>query len=298
MINSKNKQNKFIDLKKICIVIFILLFYIIIFIYINKFTYKYTEDELTLVTAYYRIKSKHLPEEYLKWLNNLLLLNRSFVIYSNKEFMPTLKNIRPKEYHYKTVFIELEMENFYSYKNFYKEFNASFEIDIENRIHTVPLYLIWAEKAMFIRKVILHNYFNSKCFYWIDAGYFRDDRKNMTKYINNWPSTKKCHKDKRVLLGQIKKFSEEEKRNIINFVPKAHKRLQRHINVCGNFFGGQAGNIIKFTYYYYEALKLFIKNNIFIGKDQNIFTYVVFKHRSIIKIVFCKNYKYFKSYLS
>jgi hypothetical protein len=27
----------------------------------------YQQDDLTLVTAYYRMKSKHTPEEYIKW---------------------------------------------------------------------------------------------------------------------------------------------------------------------------------------------------------------------------------------
>lgn len=78
--------------------------------------------------------------------------------------MPTLKEMRPKEFHNKTVFIELEIEDFYVYKNFYKEFNQSFKIDPENRIHSVPLYLVWAEKIMFLKKAILQKLFPIKMF--------------------------------------------------------------------------------------------------------------------------------------
>ena len=46
--------------------------------------------------------------------------------------MPILKDLRPKELYNKTVFIELEIEDFYSYKKFYKDFNQSHEIDYEN----------------------------------------------------------------------------------------------------------------------------------------------------------------------
>ena len=294
--NSKNYAVK--NIKKGFTFIIIFLFYISNLIYINNFIKKYKQDDLTLVSAYYRIKSKHLPEEYLKWINNLVLLNKSFVFFTNKEFMPTLKKIRPKEYHYKTVFIEIEIENFYTFKKFYQEFNKSFEIDIENKYHTVPLYLIWAEKCMFMKKVILRNFFNSKCFYWIDAGYFRDGKNKMHKYLSNWPSTKKCFEDKKLLIGQVKHFSENEKKNIIFFDPAAHKRLERDVNVAGNFFGGQAKNFIKFVNFYYKALRLFIKKKLFIGKDQNIFTYVAFSHPEIMNLVLCNNYKYFKAYLS
>ena len=43
------------------------------------------------------MKSKHKSEEYYNWLNNIVLLNKSMVFYSNKEFMPTIKELRSKE---------------------------------------------------------------------------------------------------------------------------------------------------------------------------------------------------------
>jgi len=111
----------------ICILLLIL-FYIIFRIIFNKktITIQYPQDDLTLVSAYFRIKSKSKYSEYLNWISNIVLLNKSFVFYTNKEFMPILKEMRPKELHYKTVFIEIEMEEFYSYKNYYNEFNKSF----------------------------------------------------------------------------------------------------------------------------------------------------------------------------
>ena len=122
--------------------------YILLFIFINIYLNiidadnKYFHDDLTLVSAYYQIKSKHTEEEYLKWINNIVLLNKSFVFFTNKQFMPTLKRLRPKDFHNKTVFIDLELEDFFSYKKFYKNFKESFEIDFENSYHTVPLYII------------------------------------------------------------------------------------------------------------------------------------------------------------
>ena len=259
---------------------------------------KYKQDDLTLITAYYKIKSKHKPEEYYEWINNFVLLNKSIVFFSNKEFMPILKGLRPKELYYKTVFIELEMEEFYSYKNFYNEFKESFKIDEENTYHTVPLYLVWAEKATFVKKVISRNYFRSKCFYWVDVGFFRISRNEMQKFvINNWPSTTQCFRDNRLLLGQVKSFSESEKKDIINFDEYAHKRLRRYVNVVGTIFGGQEKNFLKFIDLYYAAIRLFIKNKIFIGKDQNIFTYVAFAHPEVVKLKQCKTYFDFQSYL-
>ena len=288
----KNKCHyKSIYIKNLWLIL-VILFYIH-----NNIKLKYEQDDLTIVSAYYKIKSKHSVEEYLNWINNIVLLNKSIVFFTNKEFMDTLIKMRPKELHYKTKFIEVEMTNFYTYKKFYKDFKRSFDIDYENSYHTVPLYLVWAEKSMFLKKAILLNYFNSKCFYWVDAGYFREEKNEMEKYSNLWPSTKKCFEDNRFLMGQIKNFSESDKEKIVNFDKDAHKKLERNINVCGDIFGGQIKNTIKFINFYYKSIRLFIKNNLFIGKDQNIYTYVAFAHPEIINLIKCKTYRDFKQYL-
>ena len=285
-------------IKKCSFFSFVFILNIYLCLFKNNDKSKYKQDDLTLVSAYYRIKSKHTSEQYLKWINNIVLLNKSIVFFTNKEFMETLKEMRPKQLHYKTVFIELEIKDFFSYKNFYKEFNHSFEIDTENRYHTVPLYMIWAEKCMFLKKAISKNYFNSKCFYWIDIGYFREEKNEMKKYLNNWPSTKKCFEDKRLLMGQVKNFSIVQKEKIVNFDIDEHKRLQLEKNVAGNLFGGQVENIKKFIDFYYDSIRLFLKKGIFIGKDQNIFTYIAFSHSENINLVPCETYNELKKYLS
>ena len=284
--------------KKIIILLnlLIIIFSIILVISGNN-NDKYFEDVLTLVSAYYQIKSKHSYIEYLNWIKNLLLINKSLVFFTSKKFMPTVKKLRPTKLHYKTKFVELEMKDFYSYKRFKKEFNKSFSIDLENSYHSIPLYMVWAEKNMFLKKAIKNNTFHSKCFYWIDAGYFRENTVNMKKYINNWPSTKKCFEDKRLLMGQVKYFSQLEKEKIINFDIFSLKKLETDINVAAGLFGGQADNILKFVDYYYKAINKYSKNNLFIGKEQNIYTFVAFSHPDIVKLVFYPKYYYFKIYL-
>ena len=126
------------------------IYFSFIILYIYKFYYKneYPQDDVTIVSAYYKMKSKHRIEEYFTWIRNFALLNKSLVFFSNKEFMPTFKEFmptfkefRPKELYYKTVFIELEMEDFYVYKNFYNEFQETFKIVHENK-NKIFLFLI------------------------------------------------------------------------------------------------------------------------------------------------------------
>ena len=205
--------------------------------------------------------------------------------------------MRPKYLHNKTIFVQMEIKDFYSYKNFGKEFNESFYIDTENSYHTVPLYLIWAEKCSFLKKVILKNYFNSSCFYWVDAGYFVNEYL-IYKYIN-WPSSKKCYENPRVLLSSIRNVSDSERKDLINFNLEVHKNFQKQSNVAGGLFGGKPEYLLKFIDYYYEAIKLFVSHNIFIGKDQNLFSFVAFSHPEIVNLIYSgDDYYYFQSYLS
>jgi hypothetical protein len=293
----RSKKKKIISNKnKIYILITISIF---IFIFTHNTRKNKKEDDLTLVTAYYQVKSRHTHQEYLDWLNNIVLLNKSIVFFTNKQLMDTLKSLRPKQLYYKTVFIQVEIEEFYSYKNYLKEFNETFKIDIEYKVHSVPLFLIWSEKCMFLKKVIENNYFNSKCFYWIDIGYFRENKTEMKKYLNNWPNTRKCYEDDRLVLGQVKYFPYSEQFNIINFNYISHQKLQKDINVAAGLFGGQIKKTLLFIKLYYEALHTFLNHNIFIGKEQNIFTYIAFSHPEIVKLVFANNnYFYLKKYFS
>ena len=257
---------------------------------------KYMQDDLTLVTAYYKIKSKHTYSEYLKRLNSFMQLNHSIVFFTSKSLVNILKEMRPKHLLNKTVFIETEIEDFYSYKNFGKEFNKTFYKDRERRYHTVPLYIVWAEKCTFLKKAILSNYFNSKCFYWVDAGYFMTCYP-ISKYIN-WPSTKKCCEEPRVLISSLRIVNDSERNKLLNFDFKAHKRLQRRNTVGAGVFGGHPNNVLKFIDYYYDTIRLFISHNIFIGKEQNLFAFVTLSHPEIIKLVPSKGFHFFVKYLS
>lgn len=293
----KNRYQK-IKLKLRAILLLICFFFLpSINIKIKKSRIKYKpDDDLTIVTAYYKIKSKHPFPEYVRRLKNFVKLNRSIVFFTSKTFINVIKRMRPRNLHYKTIFIEMEMEDFYSYKNFGKEFNESFYIDIEKSIHTVPLYLVWAEKCSFLKKAIINNYFNSNCFYWVDAGYFVNSDE-MEKYIN-WPSTKKCYENSKVLITLIREIHDSERKDILSFNLKAHKYFQNNTNVAGNVFGGQPENLLKFIDYYYETIKLFINHHIFIGKDQNLFAFVVFSHPEIINLIHSEKWYYYLEYLS
>ena len=274
-------------------------FIILFFLFISKFFFIqkckiYSKDNVTLVTALFKIKSKYPLANYISWVQNLLLLNSSIVFFVDKKILSIIKRKRPKKYENKTIWIISSIDKFYSYKNFRNNFKESYSIDFENNIHSIPLYLVWAEKCYFIKKAIYHNYFNSECFYWIDAGYFREKE---YKYYNNWPSIRKCYEDPRVLINGIRKVSEDEIEGLKNFNISIYNNFIKRDNVAGGLFGGKPEYLINFTNLYYKAIKDFIKHRMFIGKDQNLFAYVSYLNPKIVKIINSGNWYFFKKYL-
>ena len=290
------KQTNFVGKKQLKLLIMIFFLIIYQFIIQKNQLYSNSKEDITLVTSLFKIKSKFPFENYLLWVKNLLLLNISIVFFVDKEISEIIKSKRPKIYENKTKWIELTINEFYTYKKFKKNFLDSFKIDKENSYHTIQLYMVWAEKCTFIKKAIYNNYFHSKCFYWIDAGYFRIKE---DKYFNNWPSVKKCDEDPRVIINEIRKISYEEIEGMKNFNISIINNIINNINVAGGLFGGKRKYLLKFIDLYYKAIRKFIKNNLFIGKDQNLFAFVSYLNPKIVKIISSDgDWYYFKNYLS
>ena len=310
---TKKQKNKII-LKIILILFFILIIYfsgfIFSFFYKNeeyimdlkdlkhKFKIIYDfEEKITLVSAYFNVKSKFSHEDYLNWINNFLQINTAMIFFTDKKNLKELINKRPKEYLNKTILITLNLNDFYSYKKYLKEFNKTYTQDIEQSFHSVPLYLLWAEKINFLKISTTKNFFNSKCLYWVDAGCFRDSSK-IKKYVNNWPSIEKCYEDGRIIINEIVQHIPQLKEALKNFDKEISNNFQRTRNVDTSIFGGQKNYIFKFYDLYYDVLNKFIKHVIFIGKEKIIFTYIAYLYNNIVKLVYSGYYFHFQDYLS
>ena len=125
---------------------------------------------ITVVTAYYEIKSKFTPEKYWQWINNFCNNPFSVVIFTSENLVERFNTFRRK-YSDKTKIVSIPFEELYHYKfkNIYEEHRKK---DTESK-HTSDLYIIWAEKIKFVMRAIELNPFNSNNFIWCDIGAFR-----------------------------------------------------------------------------------------------------------------------------
>jgi hypothetical protein len=131
---------------------------------------------LTCVSCYYPVKNKH-DEKYNEWFKNTLSINCPYIFFTNKSNIEKIKKFRNN---LPTYYIELEIEDFYSYK--YKDRM------IIDSIHcpSIELNLIWNEKMEMIKKASEINPFNSEWFHWIDAGIciYRNNEPPKTEFPN------------------------------------------------------------------------------------------------------------------
>ena len=263
---------------------------------------KLVQDNLTLVTCLFKVGNRHdgynsgQSTIYYKWTKNLLRLDRPIVFFTQPEIIDILKPYRPRRFDSKTVWIGMNISDFYTYKNYYKEIKKSSTFN-KVGLNSFELMLVYNEKMDFMKKAIEKNYFNSYCFYWIDAGYFRGYTMTDSRYIvNHWPSTDYCFKDPRVLFKfyrapafpreYIKNFKKKTLPKKVNF---------DNTNTPAGVFGGQKENLLKFHNYYYQTLEEWAKNDIYVGREENIMFYVIWKHQETAYMIgnkICPNYNY------
>lgn len=201
----------------------------------------------TVVTAFYKIEtSKHTYGEYLQWIDNFFKCVKSPVICfcQNDTYLQKYKSER----------VKIIERDFYSFKlttlEWMETWNKNHQIDPEKLIHSPKLYAIWALKQEFVENAIKENPFSSEYFVWCDIGCFRcpENFTNPPTFANN-----------------------------IQDIIQNDEFLCLRIN--DQIGGGVlAGNIQAWTYFidaYKRTLKIFEEKNMFIGKDQTLYKFMI-----------------------
>ncbi|KAJ1465929.1 hypothetical protein T484DRAFT_3635102, partial [Baffinella frigidus] len=140
----------------------------------------------TLVTAYFRIPSKHSHEEYTAWMRNMLSLHDHMVIFTSPDMAESIAGLRShaKE---KTLIVVMEVHD----SRIGRAGNSSFwqrelERDPERAVHrSFKLFWIWLSKSWFVSEAIGRNPFSSEVFVWSDIGCFRSPIYNGKLWVHH-----------------------------------------------------------------------------------------------------------------
>lgn len=207
---------------------------------------------LTCVSGYWKIKNKH-DNSFDNWFDNTLKINCPYIFFGNKESIEMVKKFRGE---LPTYYIELEIENFHTYKYYDKMITHPFHCP------SVELNLIWNEKIFLLEQALKENPYSTDYFCWIDAGIcvYREIKPPNDPFPN------------------IKKFSIMPKDRLIysastDYNKSLVKKSNYYHHVCGTSYILHKNIIPTFVKLYETYMdKLVDKNNLW--SDQLILTHI------------------------
>ena len=237
-------------------------------------------DDITLVTAIIKIEKNKYNSDYVDWISNLLLnVNKNMVIFTTIEYYELLQSLR-KNYETKTFIIVITIDEFYMYKNHLDYLKKDHNRDFEKNIHNVDLYMIWNEKLKLIERTMNINPFKTENFAWCDIGYVRN-KLYADLYVKNFPNMKKITEDKIYMLNIDYNFTEDDYK-----FPFDNKYRNISNIIGGGFIIGNEKNLRKMIdIYYNEIMPFYIKNDLFIGKDQTLYVSMYLKYPQLFKLI-------------
>ena len=226
------------------------------------------KNDTTVVIGYFPLKkSKHSLAEYRSWLENLIGFCQSpMVIFTSAEYYPILNSLR-RNGSLPSYFIidynsPLEMPPI---KPLVSTFERQHPIDPERRYHSVELYAVWCAKSYMLNRSAELNPFQTKYFFYLDAGAFRSPHYRFEAWPHG-PAISTLFNNDRFALGLITPLPRR-------FCPLNSTIMDGPIKmdiIEGTFMGGPASAIRWWTSVYYTTIDEYRKKDLFIGKDQQV----------------------------
>lgn len=243
------------------------------------------DKSTTVVTAYYRIKSKHDPRKYEEWMHNLLVnVGKSckMVIFTSPELVHYIENICEKNKKgaaFTVISIEikdLKIAQYYSKHVWRKQYS----LDPQKACRrTIGCYLIWNSKIWFMNQAVERNLYRSDKYIWTDIGSFRNNDSTVcASILEKFPLYERISNDK-IDIMLIRPYLPHEMNQIV-FFNTVH---------LGGIFGGGVYAVRQLYKLFYESLHFYLTNNYFAGCDQQILSTCYMRNPKLFHLIQKKN---------
>ena len=235
-------------------------------------------DLTTVVSSYYKIPSKYNhTSTYVKWMAHFMSMNFKCVIFvdsaSHKELAATWPATSRRKY------IVREIADFESGRVGTVNWTAHERLDPELHVgHNALLYQLWSEKIFMVGHVVETNPFQTDTFAWTDIGAFRDPSRLSS--LKGYPDPTRFNTNK-VTFPQIEHFTSCETENF----ERIDRRFLDKIRIGGGHFAGSSDALLRFRELYREILQESFDEDVFIGKDQSMFAFLILRHPSLFDTV-------------
>ncbi len=225
---------------------------------------------VTVVSAYYEFPSKHTAEEYREWTNNFLQLGCHRILFCETHCE------RFRAFASDTLVVvewPLALTDMAALQRMWL---AQLDMDPELHLHQSHwLYIVWAQKAWFVKRAQELNPFNSTLFMWMDAGAFRDAAR--LPMLQHWPRADKAHAlaaGDRIVALTVQPFPLQHTSGMVaaDFI-------------AGTSFLATEKGWDRFRLAYMQALTMAVFNCHFAGKDQTLFNNMFLMHPEYFHLI-------------
>ena len=223
---------------------------------------------VTVVTAYYRVKSKHEPKQYNVWINNLLLHvgpNCKMVIFTSPDLVEYMNAVCQKNaLGASFTVISMEMKEFKLLKRYpLKTWIQQYAMDPQKSCgRTIECYLIWNSKLIFLKEAMERNIYGSDKYVWVDIGSYRttNSTSKESNELEHFPRYENISNNDKVDIVLLRPYAPEEMNQVI-FHNTVH---------LGGMFGGNTRALNRLYGQFYKALDVYICGKCFAGCDQQV----------------------------
>mmetsp|Transcript_4467 Transcript_4467/g.10775 ORF Transcript_4467/g.10775 Transcript_4467/m.10775 type:complete len:395 (-) Transcript_4467:266-1450(-) len=229
----------------------------------------------TIVTGYFRIRSKHSSNKYDGWMRNMLSLQDAMVIFTEPALVDQIKKLRSHAID-RTILVPLSggLDDLPIGKLFSESFwKDQLERDPEKKIHrSYQVFWIWLSKSWFVTQAIRMNMFGSDVFVWSDIGCFRDGKYNSKTMVE--------HREvipRHEILQMAHHRPNPPSEKLFNDKYE-HKKNFYH---SGSQFAGYKDTMVKFHEHFLEIVDRFLEKNMIIVEDQAILQSVCLSYPEI-----------------
>ena len=228
-------------------------------------------DLTTVVSSYYKIPSKYNHSTtYEVWLANFMSMNFKCVIFVDFTTHRDLEAKWPTTSRRK--YIVREIADFECALGGRVNWTAHEKLDPELHVgHNALLYQLWGEKVFMVAHVVELNPFQTETFAWTDIGAFRDPSRLVS--LKGYPDPTKFDTNK-VTFPQIQHFTSCEIENL----DRVDRRFLTKVRIGGGHFAGSGTAMLQFRQLYKSILQELYDENVFVGKDQSLFSFLILRH--------------------
>ena len=232
---------------------------------------------VTVVTAYYPMKSKFKFDDYIRWITQFWpSISCSLVFYTEPELVSRFQEVfasRPN-----TEVCGLPFSSLAAFEKLsYGTWRETAALDPESG-HSVELYAIWYEKKEFVLRTIARNPFHSDRFVWCDAGICRNSA--WISHLGRFPHREAIPRGKMLVL-EVDPLRPEDCR----WEKGIPGRFDKVTTFGGGVLASDADGWVRWSKAYDVMLMRYHLAGRFIGKDQNIMASMILENPDLAAVV-------------